>query len=219
MLRAVGPGPANFLLTSSDRRHLTIVGEIAHLAFLAIFREAHREDGSYSTCQERAGHWRDTGLFHTSSARSSWSSLRRRYNETKLQTALETLPVTMVGTLSAECNPYLNEWTRVASNMSVSRPTCQSPTRKLGATSSSACRNSTWSSSSGGPRKGLPRLKSGRKNRDNKHNKLFYQLPRISEVAVKVPIPIWNTVITIERPNQRRHSFQSTSATGLTPGT
>ena len=58
--------------------------------------------------------------------------------------------------------------------MHVFRPTCQSSARKPGASSSSACRNSAWSSLSGGPCEGLPRLESGRKNQDNKRNKLFY---------------------------------------------
>ena len=55
----------------------------------------------------------ESGLLHTSSAPSCRSSPRRRYNETELQAALETLPATLVGTLSVKCNPYFIEGARV----------------------------------------------------------------------------------------------------------
>ena len=53
-------------------------------------------------------------------------AMHGRHSEPNLQTALETLPVTGVGTLSVECNPCLTKGRRYSGCVSGSQPTGQS---------------------------------------------------------------------------------------------
>ena len=103
--------------------------------------------------------------------------------------AFETLPTTGVGKLVVECNPYLNEWAKVRwphERLMTDVPELDQETVSNFLATLPA--HDMVLIVAGFPCKDLSRLKTGCKNLDGKHSKLFYQLPRIREIAVKVSI-------------------------------
>jgi site-specific DNA-cytosine methylase len=100
--------------------------------------------------------------------------------------ALEMLPVTVVGTMAVECNPYLNEWAKVRWPDEVVIPDIDHVDEILVHEFLEDLPPFDIVLIVGGfPCKDLSRLKTGRKNLEGAHSRLFFHLPEIRERVIK----------------------------------